>query len=202
MDVNKLNGTNIVVYDLEIKKPIKECSRGWSSHDEMGISVGCAFDYRDMRYRVFMDDNIQELVDRLNEDKTLIVAFNHIGFDNKLIRASGLNLKPDHQLNNYDMLLQSRAAAGCASNFIPGFKLDDHLKALNLPMKTGNGELAPIWWQDGKLGTLIDYCMNDVTQEKNLFEYIVVNNRLACAYNPSGYKITIPEYFIMTGENP
>jgi len=80
-----LTGKNIVVYDLEIKKPIEECSKGWSSHDEMGISVGCAFDYREMRYRVFMDDNILALVERLNEPNTLIVAFNHVNFDNKLI---------------------------------------------------------------------------------------------------------------------
>ena len=98
-----LEGSNIIVYDLEIKKTIEQCSKGWDSLDEMGISVGCAFDYRSMRYRCFMDDNINELVERLNEPDTMIVAFNHIKFDNALLRATGLPLKPDDELHNYDM---------------------------------------------------------------------------------------------------
>lgn len=191
-NVNDLLGKNIVVYDLEIKKTIEQCSKGWSSHDEMGISVGCAFDYRSNKYRIFMDDNIQELVDRLNEENTLVVAFNHIGFDNKLIRASGFKLKEDSDLNNYDMLLVSRESAG-AVGFIKGFKLDDHLRVLGLPMKTGDGALAPIWWQEGKIGKVSDYCLNDVTQERCLFEYIYLNGKLANEYNKNGFEVKFPE---------
>jgi len=198
MDVKELHGKNIVVYDLEIKKRIEDCTHGWNSHDEMGISVGCAFDYRSMRYRVFMDDNIQELVDRLNEPNTLIVAFNHVGFDNKLIRASKLALKPDSELDNYDMLLESRKGAN-AVGFIKGFKLDEHLKNLGLPMKTGEGSLAPIWWEEGKIGKVIDYCLNDVTQEKALFEYIIENGVLACEYQKNPYKVELPKCLLSKG---
>jgi len=191
-----LKGKNIVVYDLEIKKPIEKCSKGWASHDEMGISVGVAFDYREMRYRVFMDDNLDELVVRLNEFKTLIVAFNHISFDNKLLRATtpkgARTLLPDSNLKNYDMLVESRVGAKSTRNFEKGFKLDDHLKTLNLPMKTGEGALAPVWWQEGKIGKVIDYCVNDVTQEKALFEHIYLKERLACVAYPKGYAVRPP----------
>jgi hypothetical protein len=190
-----LAGKNIVVYDLEIKKPIEECSNGWASHDEMGISVGCAFDYREMRYKIFMDDNMQLLVDRLNELGTIVVAFNHISFDNKLLRASRYNLKQDTELSNYDMLIESREAAG-TKGMIKGFKLDDHLRALHLPMKTANGALAPKMYQEGKIGELTDYCLNDVTQEKTLFEYIVKNQRLACEYKPDGFEVRLPLYVL------
>lgn len=186
-----LNGKNIVVYDLEIKKPIDQCSKGWSSHDEMGISVGCAFDYRLMRYRVFMDDNLQELTARLNEPETVVVAFNHISFDNKLLRASGQPLKPDNELNNYDMLVQSRIGAN-ADNYAKGFKLDDHLRALGLPLKTADGAAAPQWWQAGKVGTLVDYCLNDVAQERALFEYIIEHRKVANGYNAVPYSIALP----------
>lgn len=187
--------SNIVVYDLEIKKPIEQCSNGWKSLDEMGISVGCSYDYRDNRYRVFMDDNIQELVDRLNEPETLIVAFNHIGFDNKLLRATGYNLKPDTELNNYDIMLISKKGAGCGNEFIKGFKLDDHLKACDLPLKTGNGEIAPRLWQEKKLGSLIDYCLNDVILEKSLFDFMINSGQLACEYKKDFYSIELPEIF-------
>lgn len=188
-----LTGKNILVYDLEIKNPIETLSRGWDAHDEMGISVGCAFDYRDMRYRVFMDDNILQLVERMNEPNTLIVAFNHIHFDNRLLRASGLPLKPDHELKQYDMLLESREGAGCKGPQ-KGFKLDEHLKTLRLPMKTANGAMAPIMWQGKRYGELIDYCLNDVTQEKALFEHIVFEGYLACGFkNGIRYNVRKPQ---------
>lgn len=189
-----LQGQNIVVYDLEIKKTIEQCSRGWASHDEMGISVGCLYDYRDNRYRVYMDDNMQQLVDRLNEPETLIVAFNHVGFDNKLLRASGYNLCPDEKLSNYDMLLVSRDGAGVGP-YEKGFKLDDHLKACGLPLKTGEGSLAPVMWQDGKIGAVADYCLNDVTQERALFEYMMMHCIVSCAYK-SNYKIKVPAVLV------
>ncbi len=195
-----LIGKNIVVYDLEIKKPINECSKGWNSHDEMGISVGCAFDYRSNMFRVFMDDNLSELVDRLNEEGTLVVAFNHINFDNKLLRATKeawgkgptvTMLKPDEELNNYDMMVKSKKGAG-ADKYDKGYRLDDHLKALKLPMKTANGIMAPIWWQEGKIGAVIDYCLSDVTQERNFFEHIYENESVASAARPGGYPIEPP----------
>ncbi len=193
--VADLFGKNVVVYDLEIKKKIEDCSNGWDSHDEMGISVGCAFDYRASRYRVFMDDNVEELVERLNEPGTLVVAFNHLNFDNKLLRATCKTaLKPDAELRNYDMMVESKAGAGAAAgNYHKGFRLDDHLKALGLPMKTGDGASAPIWWQEGKVGKVIDYCMNDVTQERALFEHMYVHGKAACAYKSEPYEVPLPE---------
>lgn len=191
----QLYGKNIVVYDLEIKKTIDQCSYGWASHDEMGISVGCAFDYRDMRYRVFMDDNIAQLVARLNEVGTLVVAFNHIDFDNKLLRATkgiGEWLKPDDQLLNYDMLRVSRLSAGAGLARTPGFRLDDHLSTLGLPMKSGDGAQAPVWWQEGRLGKLIDYCLNDVTQERALFEHMWSKGSVACVAKPEAYPVPVP----------
>lgn len=193
-----MNGKNIIVYDLEIKKPIDQCSHGWASHDEMGISVGCAYDYRTGRYRVFMDDNLHELVDRLNEIATLVVAFNHINFDNKLLRATKIErsdktiavLKPDNELNNYDMMKISQAGAG--KKDFKGFSLDSHLQHLGLPLKTANGVLAPIWWQEGKIGAVVDYCLNDVMQERALFEHIIDNHYLTCDAHPEKYNVLLP----------
>lgn len=188
-----LNGKNIVVYDLEIKNPIEKLSNGWSSMDEMGISVGCAYDYRANRYRVFMDDNIQELVDRLNEPETMVVGFNTVRFDNALLRASKLDLKPDEELNNYDMVQVSRKGAR-VNNFAKGFKLDEHLKACGLPLKTASGAQAPLLYQEGKIGELIDYCLNDVAQEKALFQWMHFTGLLACGHNSGQFfRIKKPE---------
>lgn len=190
-----LSGKNIVIFDLEICKTIEQCSRGWAPHDEMGVSVACAYDYRSCRYRIFMQDNVTELVERLNEPGTLVVAFNHIGFDNKVLRATPgikVKLKPDSDLRNYDMLLVSRKGAGVGMERSPGFKLDDHLRAMGLPMKTANGAEAPIWWQAGKVGTVVDYCLNDVAVERLLFEQFYLHGHAACAQRLQPYPIERP----------
>ncbi len=182
---------NIVVYDLEIKKLAQDCKKGWKGYDEMGISVGACFDYRDARYRIFMDDNIAELVARLNEPDTLVVAFNHIQFDNELLRGAGLGL--NETLKNYDMLIESRKGAEVAKN-VPGFKLDDHLEAMKLPRKNGEGMDAPRLWQEGKLGKLSDYVLNDVFTERSLFEYMYVHGKVANKYSPEFYDVEIPKW--------
>lgn len=189
-----LIGKNIVVYDLEIKNEIDGKKITWADFDKMGISVGCAFDYREMRFRVFLDDNINDLVNRLNEPDTLIVAFNHISFDNNLLRKNAsVKLNIDENLRNYDMLLESKKAVK-AGKFDKGFKLDDHLQTMNLKMKTANGAMAPIWYSQGKIGQVVDYCLNDVTVEKALFEHIYVNGTMASLNNPTPYAVSAPVF--------
>lgn len=189
-----LKGKNIVVYDLEIKKPISECKGGWTGYEEMGISVGACFDYRSSRHHIFMDDNIAQLVGRLNEADTLVVAFNHIGFDNPLLRGNGFALNLDETLRNYDMLHVSRKGAGLEPNArVGGFKLDDHLEALRLPKKLGDGADAPGLWQKKAIGALADYCLNDVFSERALFEYMYVHGKCASKYKNVPYEIELPK---------
>lgn len=198
-ELMKLKGKNIVVYDLEIKKTIEECKKGWGGHDEMGISVAVAFDFRDMRYRIFLDDNMGEFIDRLNESGTLISGFNIVDFDNKVLRGSGYPLKPESELMVYDMLLESRMGAlGKPRAVVGGFKLDDHLRVLNLPMKTANGAMAPVWFKEGKLGKVIDYCTNDCMQETALFVHIWKNGTLACEHKKIPYKVKNPQLAFVT----
>jgi len=194
-----LAGKNIIVYDLETCKSADQCSRGWESPDEMGISVLCAFDYEIMRYRVFMDDNLSEFVERANRPGTLLVAFNQLGFDNRVIRATkiggvALALKPDAELKQYDMLFESRLGAGESPGVrTAGFRLDDHLKALSLPMKTGYGAMAPVWWQAGQVGKVVDYALSDVAQERNLFEHMYQTGTAQCTARPTPYRVAAPK---------
>ncbi len=173
--LSELHGRNVVVYDCEIKATIDGKAVTWADFDKMGVSVACAFDYRSGDFLVFMDDNLQELAQLLNR-ADLVVAFNQLGFDNQLLRASGLDLKPDSVLKNYDMLLESRVAAGWRDGTTrpKGMRLDDHLEATfgKASMKTADGADAPGMFQRGEIGKLTSYCLADVAREKKLFEHI------------------------------
>ncbi len=174
-----LKGKNVVVYDCEIKRCIGDKVDGkeitWETHELMGISVACAYDYRSGDFNVYLDDNLHELAARLNE-ADLVVAFNNINFDNRLVRASGFTLKPDAELKNFDMLLESRKAIGWTPQkpFPKGCRLDDHLRATfgEQFMKTADGAEAPGMYQRGEMGKLISYCLADVARERALFEHI------------------------------
>lgn len=121
-------GKNIVVYDLEIKNVIDGKKITWANHDKMGISVGVAFDYLTSEFKVFMDDNIEDLVHLLNR-ADVVSGFNILGFDQKLLNATceASHIKP----NSYDLLLESRLASGWTPDkrFPSGMRLDDHLQA-------------------------------------------------------------------------
>jgi DEAD/DEAH box helicase domain-containing protein len=178
-----LFGQNIVVYDLETKNPVKG-EVTWDRHDLMGISVGCLFDYKDGEFKVYMDDNLDELAERLLA-ADLVSGFNISGFDEKLLIAT---MKKQSQrqdlveklqaggIKNYDLLYWSRRASGWVDGvkFPSGMRLDDHLLGTfgRDFMKTGDGARAPDWFQEGRIGRLVSYCLGDVFREKALFEHV------------------------------
>ena len=168
-----MQGKNAVVFDLEIKKvPGQDCS--WRDYDIMGISVGVLYDYLTNETKVYMDDNLQELTDRIYT-ADLVTGFNIDGFDIPLLAAN--TETPDHKPKTWDILYWSRRSTGWTGKgrFPKGMKLDDHLEAMfgADKMKIGHGAQAPVWWKEGKLGRLISYCIDDVAKERMLFEHIM-----------------------------
>src|SRR2546429_5389677 len=105
--MNNLAGRKIAVFDAEIKKPINKCTKGWQSHDEMGVSVLVIFDYQTMRYRIFGDNNIEEALDILFYHD-LVVGFNTVRFDWKLLKATYIESCAkralDRRSKDYDIL--------------------------------------------------------------------------------------------------
>lgn len=179
-----------LVYDLEIGKaiPSKKESRiadieycdGWHDHANMGISVLCAQEIRCAggrvecgRMRVFCSDNADEFK-QATDEVDLLVSFNGLGFDRQVVRSVwNMSLYPPE----FDILAEMWAAAGLTREFqYPshlGFGLDATAKANFRGHKTGSGALAPVEWQRGRIGSVIDYCCQDVALTARLF-------RLAC----------------------
>lgn len=179
---------NYLVYDLEIKKAIPPrdgaliegidyCS-GWSDHANMGISVLCAYSSWDDRYRVFCDDNIAEFVTPASK-ADLLVGFNNIAFDDAVLRETPHWAITAEEIpaivRRYDLLVETWRAAGLGPTFQypthAGYGLDAICLSTFNEGKTGNGALAPVDWQRGKVGNVIDYCLADVRLTKKLFEH-------------------------------
>jgi len=178
---NSLGTKDRVIFDLEIKKPIEECSRGWQSHDEMGISCAVIYELAFDRFIVFDEHTLDGLQNRLNS-ADVIIGFNHIHFDYNVMKHSGYPIisrttNPDIGPVDFDILRQTWLAAGLGVEYVHkthgGFGLDACVKGtLNKSGKTGHGADAPLLWRAGRWGELVSYCINDVKLTRDLYLFI------------------------------
>lgn len=180
-----------MIYDIEIVNAIRPKNEadelpdivycaGWHDHANMGISTICAYDYATGRFRVFLNDNMDEFLELARQ--RLMVGFNSIPFDDAVIMAEyGDDYQP---ARSYDILREVWAAAGLGSQFkFPthaGYGLDAVARANHLQGKTGHGALAPVQWQRGELGSVIDYCLQDVDITRRLLDKIIIERVLIC----------------------
>ncbi len=188
-----------VIYDIEIVKGIPDKKnraqegidycKGWDDHAGMGISVVGAYDLVTDRYRVFLKDNLDDFA-LLLRDRDTYVSFNGIGFDNKVLaHHMSPALLPEEKC--YDILRELWVGDGLAPEFkYPthiGYSLGD-VGYVNFGLsKNGDGALAPIDWQEGRYGTVIDYCLNDIKLTKRCFERIRQGGGLRSPKDPSRF---------------
>lgn len=185
----------MLVYDCEIEKAILgknetpvehvQYCQGWRDFDHMGISVIGAYDFNERRYRVFCKDNLDQFQNLVNKHN-IVAGFNSIAFDNQLCAANGILIPKE---KSYDLLVEIWKAAGLSPTFqYPshmGFSLDA-VCGVNLGYaKSGNGAAAPRHWQLGKIGTVIDYCLNDVRLTCEILSLIEAQHWIYDPRNPS-----------------
>lgn len=181
----------MLLYDVEIERPVPddrrrdrepgiEYCKGWKDYTGMGVAVVCAWDWHENAYRVFLKDNLYEL-QNLIVRHDLVVGFNNHRFDDPLMRAHGVIIPKE---KSYDLLTEILRANGneCFSpNACAGYGLDAVARANGGKGKSGRGDLAPVLWQRGCRGAVIDYCMRDVYLLKSLLmEHVIENGGLIC----------------------
>jgi hypothetical protein len=179
-----------LIYDIEIAAAVPgkearvqgvEYCAGWHDQANMGVSVICAYELEAERSRCFFLDN-RDAFQQLVDEADLIVGFNSIPFDNSVLRACGWTNVPDEK--SYDILREVWAASGLGPKFkYPshvGFGLDQCALAHFGVGKSGYGGTAPIDFQRGRYGSLVDYCLNDVWLTTCLFRHIVDDGWLTC----------------------
>lgn len=193
----------MLVYDLEIVKAIPSTREprldgidycaGWNDHANMGVACLCAYDYQTDRYRVFTEANLADFAKLASE--RLVIGFNSIGFDDKVVNAAVPEAGNAVQ-SGYDLLVEMWVAAGLAPTFQMGthggFGLDATCTRNLGSKKTGNGALAPVMWQRGEIGAVIDYCMEDVRLTKKLLDRILRAGKLLDPRGSGELKIRRP----------
>lgn len=179
----------MIIIDVEIKKAIPdrreapidgiEYCAGWRDFANMGISCVCTYDIVSHLSRVFTvgsrANNLADLVTYLDGKPT--AGFNTKRFDLPLLEANQVICRNPEQ--HYDILEQIWLSLGLnPDKFVPsthgGWGLDAVCGATLGIRKTGHGAAAPMWWQQGQHGRVIDYCLNDVWMEGQLLLHILM----------------------------
>ncbi|WP_456325562.1 ribonuclease H-like domain-containing protein [Desulfonauticus submarinus] len=172
------------VLDLETKFLAQEVG-GWHKAHKMGIScVGVYFSEKDSIV-FFQDSELQKLWELLLK-QDLIVGFNILGFDFKVLQGS---LKRNwYNLPTLDLLLEIKKKLGYRLSL-------DHLAQYTLnAQKKGNGLLAVKWWREGKIEKIIEYCKHDVFLTKELYLFGRKNGYL-CFKNKAGQIVHVPVHW-------
>jgi hypothetical protein len=126
-------------------------------------------------------NNFAEFKAKAEATDTISIGFNNRRFDDQLVKHLGIDIPP---WQSWDLLREIWISKGLnPDSFNPrthgGFGLDAVAMANGLGGKSGNGALAPVLWQQGKKGAVIDYCLRDVMLTKKCVERAIAN-QLIC----------------------
>jgi len=188
-----------VVFDLEIQKQIVDLKKatateaalvpdlavdGWGNAHTAGISSAVAYNVNEDRYYIYGDrpEEHIELVGQLTEADQ-VVGFNHIKFDYPLLaHATGVSLGilmgsgSQTEPGERDIDLLQMAWAGYGKRvYGSGFSLDAiSLATLGARIggKNGDGAHAPVLYQQGRWGELLNYNLRDVEITAKLLRFV------------------------------
>jgi len=160
---------NVVYFDLETQRSFNDVG-GASNLSRMGISVGCSFSTRTGQYRVYAEDDLDELVDLLTR-ADLVVGFNHLHFDYAVLEGYTV-LDLGAQTINLDLMADLKDRTGRRLG------LDKVASATLGTGKIALGADALVWWREYKstrnhepLLKIARYCAYDVKVTKCIHEY-------------------------------
>jgi len=172
---------NYCVFDLETRRSAEEVG-GWNKAKKMGMSVGVVYDARLDGFVTYLEDEVNDLVDHLCRCD-LVVGFNSRRFDYRVLSAyTKQNLAA---LPTLDLLEEIHNQLGYR------LSLNRLAKETLGAKKTGDGLQALVWFKEGKLKEIADYCRADVALTRNLFLHAVEHSFLLFR-NKAGKTVRLP----------
>lgn len=156
---------NIAVFDIETMGNINS----QNFVDEMEITVVGVYFYNQDVYKTYFKEDLPELEKEL-KNTDLLVGFNNDHFDTPILNKY---YKIDlFSIPSFDILREFRIITGkrVGLNSIAGATLGMY--------KSGSGRDAMIFYQEGKMEELAQYCLYDVRLTKDVFEYAIINKQI------------------------
>jgi DEAD/DEAH box helicase domain-containing protein len=147
------------VLDIETKRSAQEVG-GWHLANNMGISCAVLYNSKSDTYETYLDNQIEDLIAVMRQMK-LIIGFNIKRFDYRVL--SGYIQTDYSQFPTLDLLEHVHQRLGYRLSL-------GHLGEITLGApKSANGLQALLWWKEGKIDEIINYCKKDVQITRDLY---------------------------------
>jgi DEAD/DEAH box helicase domain-containing protein len=181
ISIQKVENLYYGVFDLETQRSAAEVG-GWHHADQMGISCTVLYDSREQTYLNFLEDQVDDFIDRLKQFE-LVIGFNIKRFDYRVL--SGYCTFDFNRINTLDILED-------IYNHL-GFRISlAHLAKVTLDtQKTADGLQALHWWTQGRIDEIVAYCRQDVRITHDLYLFGKKNGYLLFS-KKAGETVRIP----------
>lgn len=152
-----------IFFDLETKLWSTEVEGGWNNIRGFGMAIAVTWNEVN-DFRTWFESDASELVKELcRADK--VIGFNNIGFDNEVLTAYASNV---HQLldwKSFDILADVYSRLGFRVS------LEDLSMSTLGKSKSGKAEDAIVWFRQGQIEKVVEYCQTDVELTRELYRY-------------------------------
>jgi DEAD/DEAH box helicase domain-containing protein len=149
-----------LVFDLETQRSAEDVG-GWGNIPKMGLALAVVYDLQRRSYRTYYEADAEKLLlDLVMADR--VVGFNIDRFDLAVLSAyTEWDLS---RVKTLDMLAEIHRRLG--------FRLSlAHLSEINLgESKGGDGLQSLVWWKEGRIDLIEQYCKKDVDLTFRLYE--------------------------------
>jgi DEAD/DEAH box helicase domain-containing protein len=148
----------------------------------MGISCIVLYDSKADRFFEYTEDMVFDFIERLLK-LDVVVGFNNNRFDNRVL--SGHTDFDFKTIPTIDILEDIHKHLGYRLSL-------DNLAQITLgAKKSGDGLQALVWWKQGEIRKIMDYCRKDVEITRDLFLY-GRKNRYLLFRNKAGNSVRVP----------
>ncbi len=149
-----------VLFDLETLRSAAEVG-GWDQTHHMGVALGVALELESGAFHTYREEEVLDLV-ALLEDADLVVGFNVLRFDYKVLSAY-TELPLDRRLATLDLHDELWRKLGLRIGLA-------RLARANLgTAKSGDGLQSLGWVREGRLDLVEAYCRRDVELLRDLY---------------------------------
>jgi DEAD/DEAH box helicase domain-containing protein len=152
---------NIVYFDLESQKLFEDV--GGRDASKLLLACGVTWSTQRNDFAVYWENDAAALVAEL-KGADRVVGFNIIGFDYEVLRPYAPNVN-FRSLRSLDMLQDIYRALGFR------LSLDSIAKATLGATKTATGVQSVIWYRNGELDKIAEYCKGDVDITRRVHEF-------------------------------
>lgn len=169
----------ILTFDIETTNTFDEV--GSPNAEDLDLAVICVHDSDTDETTHYFKEDLNKLWP-LMEQADMLVTYNGDHFDIPLLNkyyAGDLT-----QIKSLDLLVEIKKSLGRR------IKLDDVASATLGQSKSADGLQSIVWWRQGKIDEVVDYCKQDVKVTRNVYDFAMQNGHLL--YEKNGTKEQIP----------